>query len=194
MVDDQPSRKRLAESRGGSATGDVDEDTMVATLLETRQSMIAQLAAGAAREGETRSVFEEHDGLDSPEYEKCTGAGWSASRQRNGNRVRRKSFHLESPSSKNDGSTSTKVTKSARISAAAASQRQSVEDPGRWSLSSLQQCHRGVVRSFLWHWCAQTDFLNENGVLRKPSRTPMCHVHRCETSTLHESGTETHCS
>ena len=49
VVDDQPSRKQPAESQGGPATGDVDEDTMVATLLETREFMTTQLAAHAAR-------------------------------------------------------------------------------------------------------------------------------------------------
>ena len=48
--------------------GDVGEDAMVATLLETREFMIAQLAAEVARERENHPVCEEHDGLDSPEY------------------------------------------------------------------------------------------------------------------------------
>ena len=52
----------------GPATKNVDEDAMVTTLLETRVFMIAQLAAEAAKEGETHSLHAEHDGLDSPEY------------------------------------------------------------------------------------------------------------------------------
>ena len=37
----------LAKSQGGPATGDVDEEAMVATLRETRKFMGAQLAADA---------------------------------------------------------------------------------------------------------------------------------------------------
>ena len=65
LCHDQPSRPM--ESQVGPATGDVDQDALVARLLETIEFMIARLAAEAVRGGVNHPVCEEHDGLDSPE-------------------------------------------------------------------------------------------------------------------------------
>ena len=68
MVDDQPSAKRPTESQSGPARGDIDEDAVVAPLLEIQEFMIAPLAAEAAQGGENHRLREENYGLDSPEY------------------------------------------------------------------------------------------------------------------------------
>ena len=68
MVDDQPSAKRSTESQSGPARGDIDEDAVVAPLLETNEFIIAPLAAEAAQGGENHPLSEETYGLGSPEY------------------------------------------------------------------------------------------------------------------------------
>ena len=98
---------------------DVDEDAMVAPLLETRDLVIGHVSAEAARGGENHPVCEENDGLDSPEYLDifCGGtsgralgpAGVKAARQKKLEFIDSAGVWRPRPSSQDDGWT-TKVT------------------------------------------------------------------------------------
>ena len=169
MVDDRPSSKLSAESQKVSYDRDVDEDAMVATPLETKNTR------GRTAQSRLTSSAMTHRG------DRWTWLEWKPRDKRKlsswrvlecGKSHLDRVWNLESPSSKDDGWTSTQVTKIARITAAIYVCKRNPSMAKGSLIAEFFSAMPPLSCSELLFALAWTDrYLDENGVWTTPQRT-----------------------